>query len=252
MDMITETENKEKKLVVITGASSGYGKELAQLFSSQGYPLLLLARRVELMKEMNLPNTLCKQVDVTDYASVEAAVKEAEQHFNLPVDLMVNNAGYMALTKSYDTDCFEQWEKMVDVNIKGVLNGTKAVINSMKARNTGTIINISSIAGFKTFTDHSVYCSTKFAVHAFTETAREELAPFNVRMLLVSPGVSETELLSHTTNTTLKNNYLEWKKTMQGQSLKPIEICKSILFIYQMPQSVSIRDLVIAPTRQSG
>jgi len=240
----------EKKLIVITGASSGYGKELAKLFSAEGHPLLLLARRVELMEEMNLPKTLCKQVDVTDYASLEAAIREAESIYG-PTDLMVNNAGVMQLTKSYD-DCLDHWNNMIDVNIKGVLNGTKAVVNSMKERKTGTIINISSIAGRKTFQDHAVYCATKYAVHAFTETCREELSAYNVRVLIVAPGVSETELLGHTTNEALKASYLEWKKSMEGQSLDPKDVCKSLIFMYKMPQSVSIRELVIAPTKQQA
>lgn len=138
-----------KKLVVVTGASSGIGMEFAKRFSREGHPVLMLARRQEVMEALQLPNCLCRSVDVTDPAAMEAAVREAEAIYG-KTDLLINCAGLMLLGHPDGQD-FEEWSRMIDVNVKGVLAGTKAVLSDMMARNEGTIINISSIAGRKTF-----------------------------------------------------------------------------------------------------
>lgn len=159
-------DSNMKKLVVITGASSGIGEAIARRLSAEGHPLLLLARRVERLEALNLPNTLCARVDVTEQASFEAAIANAEAEFG-PADALINNAGVMLLGQ-IDTQDASEWKRMFDVNVLGLLNGMQAVLAPMKARNTGTIINISSIAGKKTFPDHAAYCGTKFAVHAIS------------------------------------------------------------------------------------
>ena len=139
-----------KKLVVVTGASSGIGMEFAKRFSKEGHPVLLLARRREVMEQLNLPNCLCRSVDVTDLAAMQAAIREAEGLYG-KTDLLINCAGLMLLGYPAEQD-FEEWSRMIDVNVKGVLAGTKAVLKDMMARNEGTILNISSIAGRKTLT----------------------------------------------------------------------------------------------------
>ncbi|MCA2493685.1 SDR family oxidoreductase, partial [Vibrio sp. 2175-1] len=192
-----------KKLVVITGASSGIGEAIARRFSEEGHPLLLVARRVERLEALNLPNTLCEKVDVTDQASLITAIEKAEAQFG-PADVLVNNAGVMLLGQ-IDTQDAAEWKRMFDVNVLGLLNGMHSVLASMKARNSGTIINISSIAGKKTFPDHAAYCGTKFAVHAISENVREEVAASNVRVTTIAPGAVETELLSHTTSQAIKD-----------------------------------------------
>ena len=171
-----------KKLVVVTGASSGIGMELAKRFSEQGHPVLMLARRNGIMEELGLPNTMCRSVDVTDVKGMEAAIREAEAVYG-KVDLLINCAGLMLLGYP-DKQDFEEWERMVDVNVKGILTGTKAVLADMLARNGGTILNISSIAGRKTFDQHSVYCGTQYAVHAITESM---LIPVNMQKLSSVP-----------------------------------------------------------------
>ncbi len=142
-----------KKLVVITGASSGIGEAIARRFSEEGHPLLLVARRVERLEALNLPNTLCEKVDVTDQASLITAIEKAEAQFG-PADVLVNNAGVMLLGQ-IDTQDAAEWKRMFDVNVLGLLNGMHSVLAPMKARNSGTIINISSIAGKKTFPNHA-------------------------------------------------------------------------------------------------
>lgn len=134
-----------KPLIIVTGASSGIGEAVARLFSAQGHPLLLLARRVERLLALGLPATLCKGVDVTDREALLAAVKEAEAQYG-PADAIVNNAGVMLLGDTA-TQAPEQWERMLDVNVKGLLNGIHAVLGGMIERNHGTVINVGSVAG---------------------------------------------------------------------------------------------------------
>lgn len=236
-----------KKLVVVTGASSGIGMEFAKRFSGEGHPVLMLARRKEPMEALDLPHCLCHSVDVTDLSAMQAAITEAEAMYG-KTDLLINCAGLMLLGYPAEQD-FEEWSRMIDVNIKGVLAGTKAVLSDMMARNEGTIINISSIAGRKTFDNHSVYCGTKFAVHAITESMRKEVSGSNVRLIVIAPGVVETPLLSHTSSQRIKDDYVAWKETIEG-GLEPTQIADCAWFAYQMPQSVCVREIVIAKTKQ--
>lgn len=222
-----------KKLVVITGASSGIGEAIARRFSEEGHPLLLVARRVERLEALNLPNTLCEKVNVTDQASLITAIEKAEAQFG-PADVLVNNAGVMLLGQ-IDTQDAAEWKRMFDVNVLGLLNGMHSVLASMKARNSGTIINISSIAGKKTFPDHAAYCGTKFAVHAISENVREEVAASNVRVTTIAPGAVETELLSHTTSQDIKDGYDAWKVDMGGV-LAADDVARAVMFAYQQPQ----------------
>ncbi|UJR10435.1 hypothetical protein I4U23_014639 [Adineta vaga] len=237
----------KKGLVVITGASSGIGEATARSFSQAGHPLLLLARRLDRLEALKLPNTLCEKVDVTDRDQIKSAVEKAEKQYG-PVDCLVNNAGVMLLGLA-DTQDPKEWEQMVQVNIMGVLNGIHVVLAGMKERRQGTVINISSVAGRKTFPNHAVYCGTKFCVHAYTEQIREEAASYDVRFITIAPGVVETELLSHTTAEKIVKDYNQWKKEM-GQPLESEDVANSILFAYQQPQRVCIREIVLCPTRQ--
>ena len=237
----------KKSLVVITGASSGIGKAIAQKFSSDGHPLLLIARRVEKLEELNLPNTICKKVDVTDFDAFRDAVTEAEAVYG-PVDCMVNNAGVMLLGQ-VDVQSPKEWTNMFNVNVLALLNGMQSVLSSMKERKGGTIINLSSIAGKKTFPNHAAYCGTKFAVHAISENVREEVADSNVRVITIAPGAVETELLSHTTFEEIKEGYETWKKGMGG-AIVPENIADTVSFAYNQPQNVCVREIVIAATGQ--
>ncbi|MDW2239452.1 SDR family oxidoreductase, partial [Vibrio sp. 1565-1] len=209
-------------------------------FSEEGHPLLLVARRVERLEALNLPNTLCEKVDVTDQASLITAIEKAEAQFG-PADVLVNNAGVMLLGQ-IDTQDAAEWKRMFDVNVLGLLNGMHSVLASMKARNSGTIINISSIAGKKTFPDHAAYCGTKFAVHAISENVREEVAASNVRVTTIAPGAVETELLSHTTSQDIKDGYDAWKVDMGGV-LAADDVARAVMFAYQQPQNVCIREI---------
>ncbi|MFS1876659.1 SDR family oxidoreductase [Enterovibrio norvegicus] len=236
-----------KKLVVITGASSGIGEAIAKQFSAQGHPLLLLARRVDRLEALNLPNTLCKHVDVTDKASFDDAIAAAEAMYG-EADLLVNNAGVMLLGDMATQDAAE-WQTMFNVNVVGLMNGMQAVLAPMIARNSGTIINISSVAGRKTFPNHAAYCGTKFAVHAISENVREEVAAANVRVITIAPGAVETELLSHTTSDEIKAGYESWKEDMGG-ILAADDIANAVTYAYSQLQNVCVREIVLTATRQ--
>jgi NADP-dependent 3-hydroxy acid dehydrogenase YdfG len=239
----------QKPLVVITGASSGIGRATAIAFSRNGHPLLLLARRLDRLQELNLPNCLCLPVDVRELGPMKEAIKQAEAQFG-PVDCLINNAGIMLLGAMHE-QAPSEWKDMYDVNVLGLMNGIHAVLDAMIKRQTGTIINISSIAGKKTFPNHAAYVGTKFAVHSVTENIREEVAKHNVRMMTIAPGVVETELLGHTTSETIKDGYGQWKETIGG-GLAPETVADTIYFAYSQPQHVNIREIALAPTKQEG
>lgn len=245
--MIKTIERMKKELIVITGASSGIGLETAKQFARLGHPLLLLARRIEPMQELKLANTMCISVDVTNRKAFEDAVKLAENKYG-SVGAIVNNAGIMLLGNVVSQDPAE-WDAMLDVNIKGLLNGIHAVAESMVKRNSGTIINISSIAGIKTFPNHTAYVGTKFAVSGLSENLREEMAPHNVRVITIEPGAVDTALLSHTTDESIKENYNTWKEEMGGV-LSVEDVSNAIIYAYSQPQNVCIREIVIAATKQ--
>ena len=241
-----------KPLVVITGASSGFGAEIAKLFNAAGNPLLLLGRRVEKIKALPLDftNIMVEKADVTNYDEFQAAINKAVEKFG-PVDLLVNNAGVMLLGNVRYQDP-KEWQTMLDTNVMGVLNGTQIVLNSMVERHSGTIINMSSLAGKKTFVNHAAYVASKFGVHGLSETIREEVSGQNVRISLVAPGAAETELLTHVTDQSALTDYQSWKESMGGITLDPKHVAETVKFIYNMPQEVNIREIDIAATKQDS
>ncbi|MCU7248320.1 SDR family oxidoreductase [Pseudomonas koreensis] len=239
-----------KPLIIITGASSGIGEATARRLSAAGHPLLLLARRIERLQALELPDTLSRQVDITDRTALLAAVAEAEARFG-PADALINNAGVMLLGEMSKQDP-AQWDQMLDVNVKGLLNGVHAVVAGMIERRHGTIINVSSVAGRKTFPNHVAYVGTKFAVHGLSENLREELSPHNVRVTTIAPGAVETELLSHTTDEAIKTGYQAWKQEMGGTVLSAEDVATAIAYAYEQPQGVCIREIVMAATRQQA
>ncbi|MGE1176109.1 SDR family oxidoreductase [Pseudomonas sp. BW7P1] len=239
-----------KPLIIITGASSGIGEATARRLSAAGHPLLLLARRIERLEALALPNTLNRRVDITDRNALLAAVAEAQAQFG-PADALINNAGVMLLGEMSKQDP-AQWDQMLDVNVKGLLNGVHAVVAGMIERKHGTIINVSSVAGRKTFPNHVAYVGTKFAVHGLSENLREELAPHNVRVTTIAPGAVETELLSHTTDEAIKAGYQAWKQDMGGTVLSAEDVATAIAYAYGQPQGVCIREIVMAATRQQA
>lgn len=199
------------------------------------------------MDALGLPNCLCRSVDVRDRVALAAAVVEGEALFG-PVDCLLNNAGIARLGDVSLQDPAD-WEEMIDINAMGVMNGVHAVMSGMMARRHGTIINMSSIAGRKIYPDHTVYCGTKYFVHAISESIRGQLAPYDVRVIVISPGIVETEVLDHVRDATTLANYRA-NKVRIGGGIAADHVAEMILFAYQMPQNVLMQEICVTPTRQ--
>lgn len=239
---------EDKPLVAITGASSGIGEATARAFSAAGHPVLLMARRMDRMEALGLPNAVLRQVDVRDRNAIAAAVRDAEAEFG-PVDMMFANAGIARLA-DIGRQPPEEWDEMIDINTKGVMNTVHAVMNGMMDRKRGTLVMMSSIAGRKVYPDHTVYCGTKYFVHAVSESLREYLSAFDVRVVVVSPGVIETEVLSGVLDQETLENYKNNKVKMGGGIGADI-VADLILNAYRLPQKALVQEICLTPTRQS-
>ncbi|MBE2278652.1 MAG: SDR family oxidoreductase [Rhodobacteraceae bacterium] len=236
-----------KPLVMITGASAGIGQETARVFSAAGYPLLLVARRPDLIEAMGLPDTLAVAADVRDREALARAIVAGEALFG-PVDCLINNAGISRLARLDEQDP-EQWRDLIDINCIGVLNGMHAIAPGMKERRHGTIINVSSIAGRKVYPHHDVYGGTKHFVHAVSEGMRQTMSAYGVRVMVISPGVAKSEIDKTITH---HNAYEFWNKGRQqlDGGLDANDIARTMLFAYQMPQHVNLQEMTITHTGQ--
>ena len=183
-----------------------------------------------------------------DRAALTEAVKEAEATFG-PVDMMFANAG-IARLGDIGRQPPEEWDEMIDINTKGVMNSVHAVMNGMIARKCGTLVMMSSIAGRKVYPDHTVYCGTKFFVHAVSESLREYLAPHDVRVIVVSPGIIDTEVLDHVKDEATLAGYRANKQAIGGGISADI-VAGLILDAYRLPQRAIVQEIVITPTRQT-
>mmetsp|Transcript_3700 Transcript_3700/g.5470 ORF Transcript_3700/g.5470 Transcript_3700/m.5470 type:complete len:250 (+) Transcript_3700:41-790(+) len=244
------------KTAIITGASAGIGAQVAIDLAKQGLNVVLLARRVELceklVKEGKIAESqaLCLKCDVTNYDDVAKAVEAAEKKWaDSPIDLMVNNAGLMALN-TVENQPLKDVTTMLNVNIAGVINGVKAVVKAMKKGGQGTIVNVSSIAGIKPFPNHTVYCGTKYAVHGITQGLRHELRTDNIRVMVCAPGAVMTDLLKTSNSQETVDGYKQWLENCGGEMLRSEDVSASILFAYNMPQRVCIRNIELAGTTQ--
>lgn len=237
----------QKPLIAVTGASSGIGEAAARAFSAAGHPVLLMARRLDRLRALGLPHAVIRQVDVRDRAAIAAAVADAEREYG-PVDMMFANAG-IARLGDIAKQPPEEWDEMIDINTKGVMNSVHAVMNGMMERRRGTLVMMSSIAGRKVYPDHTVYCGTKFFVHAVSESFREYLAPYDVRVIVLSPGIIETEVLSGVLDPQTLANYKANKEAIGGGISADI-VADLILNAYNLPQKAIVQEIVITPTRQ--
>ena len=238
----------DKPLVAITGASSGIGEAVARAFSAASHPVLLMARRLEKMQAFGLPQSMARQVDVRDREALSAAVQDAEAEFG-PVDMMFANAGLARLADIGDQPPGE-WDEMIDINTKGVMNTVHAVMHGMMERRCGTLVMMSSIAGRKVYPNHTVYCGTKYFVHGVSESLREYLSAYDVRVLVVSPGVIETEILSGVLDENTLKDY-KANKVKMGGGIGPDIVANLILNAYNLPQNALVQEICLTPTRQS-
>ena len=239
------------KVVVITGASSGIGAATAKRLSSLGAKVMLGARREQRLAE--LADTLAKAggeaaykvTDVTDRAQVQALADEAIARYGR-VDVMFNNAGLMPLS-FLSSRKVDEWERMVDVNIKGVLYGIDAVLGHMLERGDGHIINVSSVAGHKVLPAGSVYCGTKFAVRAISEGLRQEVGE-KVRTTIISPGAIKTELPDTITEERVRDNLGK----VFNLAIDADAIARAVVYAMEQPRDVDVNEILIRPTAQSN
>lgn len=238
----------DKPLIAITGASSGIGEATARAFSAAGHPVLLMARRLDRLQALRLPKAVLRQVDVRDRGAIADAVAAAEAEHG-PVDMMFANAG-IARLGDIGKQPPEEWDEMIDINTKGVMNSVHAVMSGMIERRHGTLMMMSSIAGRKVYPDHTVYCGTKFFVHAVSESLRGYLAPHDVRVIVLSPGIIETEVLDHVKDPNTLAAYKANKMAIGGGISADI-VAGLILDAYNQPQNAIVQEIVITPTRQT-
>ena len=236
-----------KPLIAITGASSGIGYEIAKVCAEQGHPLLLMARRVEPMLELGIKKSVCRSVDVRDRKAIVEAVKEAEAKFG-PIDMMVANAGLARLANVMRQDP-DEWDEMIDINVRGVLNTVHSVMRQMAERKSGSLVIMGSVAGAKCYPDHTVYGATKAFVRSLSASLRETLADSNVRVIHLSPGITETNVLSAVTDEKTLAAYQRSVKWIGG-GLDASIIAKHVYIAYSMPQDVNVQEISLAPTRQ--
>lgn len=235
--------------VVITGASSGIGAAIARDLAKHGAAVVLAARRTERLKALADEITadggrahVCT-VDVTHRTEVDQLIRAAVDAFG-HVDVLVNNAGLMPLSMMEKLHVNE-WERMIDVNIKGLLYGVAAALPVMLKREKGHIINVSSIAGHLVFPGGTVYCGTKFAVRAISEGLRRELAG-RIRVTNISPGAIETELPNTITDEAVKENMAP----VLDIAISPQAIADAVRFAIEQPRDVSVNEIIVRPTAQ--
>lgn len=241
------------KVALVTGASSGIGAAVAKALAAKGVRVGLAARRTDRLQqlqneiEQNGGSGMTIQMDIADKASVEKGVQALIAQWGR-IDILVNNAGIM-LVADISSLKADEWDRMIDVNIKGLLYATAAVLPYLTGQRSGHIVNVSSIAGRKLFKGLGVYCATKHAVSAFSDIMRMEISPkFNVRVTSIQPGAVATELSDHTTDEKYKASMQDNRKLMTF--LSPGEIAGSILFALEAPDHVDVSELFILPTDQ--
>ena len=245
------TSNIADKVVVITGASSGIGESTAKLLARHGAKVVLAARRKDRLdaavQEIAAAGgtAISCAVDVTKRVEVEALIRAAVDSFGR-VDVIVNNAGIMPIAP-IEALKVEEWDRQIDVNIKGVLYGVAAVLPHMQKQQSGHIINLASVFGIKVFAPGgTVYCATKSAVRALTEGLRMELHSHNIRCTLVSPGAVATELPESSSEEATRKNLRELYK----MAIPANAIASAIAYAIEQPAEVEIDEIVIRPTAQ--
>lgn len=240
------------KQVLITGATSGIGRACARHFARAGCKLVLTGRREqrlaelkeELAADFNIEG-LTFSFDVRD----RSACKDVVKNLPGPVDILINNAGLAVGKEPIDEGVFEDWDRMIDTNIKGLLTMTRLIAPSMRERNKGHIINIGSVAGHEAYPGGAVYCATKHGVDAITKATKKDLHGTNIRVSAVSPGLVETEFstVRFKGDTDSANNVYEGI-----EPLTATDIAEIVVFVANRPDHVNILDTLVFPVQQSS
>jgi len=242
------------KTILITGATSGFGEASAHLFAENGWNIIITGRRKERLDKLEavLKSTYKVEVlslcfDVRNLTEVQAAVNSLSVEWK-NIDVLLNNAGLAAGRGPIQEGVYEDWEQMIDTNVKGLLYMTREVSPLMIARKKGHIINVASLAGWEAYGGGNVYCGTKHAVRAITRSARIDLLPHNIKVSVISPGAAETEF----SLVRFKGDEQKANAVYEGyQPLKAEDVANSIYFMATQPAHVNIEEIFILPTAQA-
>ena len=240
------------KVAVVTGASSGIGEATAEALAAEGATVVVAARREERLADLTKRieegggKVLAATCDVTDEAQAHGLIRRAEDEFGR-VDILVNNAGVMLLS-TVGKGLSEEWRRMFDVNVLGLLYATDAAIETMKRQGGGHLVNVSSVAGRKVSRESSgVYAGTKHAVGAISEGLRQELLEDNIRVTIVEPGAVATELADHITDEDARESL---GGLLNLEILQAEDIANAIVYAVTQPERVSVNEILIRPTQQ--
>ncbi|MDQ3375316.1 MAG: SDR family NAD(P)-dependent oxidoreductase [Actinomycetota bacterium] len=242
------------KVAVVTGASSGIGEATAEALAAEGASVVVAARREERLADLakrieeNGGRVLAAACDVADEGQAHGLIRKAEDEFGR-VDILVNNAGVMLLS-TVGKGLSEEWRRMFDVNVLGLLYTTDAAVETMKKQGGGHLVNVSSVAGRKVTRDSSgVYAGSKFAVGAISEGLRQELLEDNIRVTIVEPGAVATELTDHITDEDARSSL---GGLLNLEILQAEDIANAIVYAVTQPGRVSVNEILIRPTQQPG
>lgn len=243
------------KTILITGATSGFGKAIATLFASHGYNLIVCGRRQERLEalknelvEKYKVNVITSCFDIRNKEAVDAAVADIAKEVTA-IDILVNNAGLASGLAPIDEGDVDDWEKMIDTNIKGLLYITRQVLPIMKKQGSGHVINIGSTAGKQAYKNGNVYCATKFAVDALNQSMRIDLLPYGIKVTAINPGMAETEF----SLVRFKGDAERAKKVYEGfQALKAEDIASAVYYCATLPAHVCVNDLTLTATNQAN
>jgi NADP-dependent 3-hydroxy acid dehydrogenase YdfG len=242
-------------IAFITGASAGFGKAIAEKFAANGWNVIITGRRktridvlARQLKEKYGVNTLALSFDVRNNEEVKKAVASLPAEWK-QIDLLVNNAGLAAGLAPLQEGSLDDWEQMIDTNVKGLLYVTKCIVPSMIERKKGHIINIGSIAGKEVYANGNVYCASKHAVDALSKAMRVDLVPHNIRVSQIAPGMAETEF----SLVRFKGDEKRAKLAYKGfEPLIAEDIAETAFWIATRPAHVNINDIIIMPTAQAN
>ena len=242
-----------KQTAFITGATSGIGKATAKIFAKNNVRLILCGRRAERLKELQselstLTEVTTLQFDVSKRTEVEAAISSLPNNFK-EIDILINNAGNAHGLSTIQDGDVDDWDAMIDINVKGLLYVSKAIIPKMTERNKGFIVNIGSIAAKEVYMNGNVYCASKYAVNALNKGMRLDLNKHNIRVSAIHPGAVETEF----SDIRFKGDTQKAKAVYAGyKALQAEDIADIIYFVISRPYHVNIEDLVVYPTAQAS
>ena len=242
-----------KPTAFITGATSGIGKATAEIFAKNNIRLILCGRRAVRLEKIQqelakLTEVTTLQFDVSKRSEVENAIASLPENFKT-VDILINNAGNAHGLSTIQDGDVDDWDAMLDINVKGLLYVSKAIFPQMIARNNGFIVNIGSIAGKEVYPNGNVYCASKHAVNALNKSMRIDLNKHNIRVAAIHPGAVETEF----SEVRFKGDSEKAKSVYTGyKALQPEDIADIIHFVVTRPYHVNIEDLVVYPTAQAS